>query len=172
MEPRRERFSECGIHGWLLRDSYLMVMPVPWRRSASYLQICTKNREPTSGLEPLTCSLRVCGRWLLSVARVCISAFLSGFLFPRLPTIAGYCVRVRVKLGSSILDSYAHWIPSMGRPVADGWTRRWARRLTPTLRYPFVLGRGATTKRRVPAASSPSPPPPGHHSRRLGQSRL
>jgi hypothetical protein len=30
-------------------------------------------REPTSGLEPLTCSLRVCGQWLLSVARVCKS---------------------------------------------------------------------------------------------------
>ena len=28
-------------------------------------------REPTSGLEPLTCSLRVCGQGLLSVAGVC-----------------------------------------------------------------------------------------------------
>src|SRR5918994_2358316 len=28
--------------------------------------------------------------------------FLSGFLFPALPTIAGYCVRVRVKLGSRV----------------------------------------------------------------------
>jgi hypothetical protein len=30
--------------------------------------ICRKNKEPTSGLEPLTCSLRVCGQWLLGVA--------------------------------------------------------------------------------------------------------
>jgi hypothetical protein len=29
------------------------------------------------------------------------SAFLSDFLFPVLPTVAGYCVRVRVKLGST-----------------------------------------------------------------------
>ena len=29
-------------------------------------------------------------------------AFLSGFLFPRLPTIAGYCVRVRIKLGARV----------------------------------------------------------------------
>jgi hypothetical protein len=36
-----------------------------------------------------------------------------------LPTVAGYCVRVRVKLGSSNLDSYSHWIPSMGRHAAD-----------------------------------------------------
>jgi hypothetical protein len=54
LEHRRERFSESGIHGRLLRFSYLTVMPVPWHRSASYLQICTKNRVPTSVLEPLT----------------------------------------------------------------------------------------------------------------------
>ncbi len=30
------------------------------------------------------------------------SVFLRGFLFPVLPTIAGYCVRVRVKLGSRV----------------------------------------------------------------------
>src|SRR5829696_2417857 len=32
-----------------------------------------KERKPTSGLEPLTCSLRVCGQALLRVAGVCIS---------------------------------------------------------------------------------------------------
>jgi hypothetical protein len=37
-----------------------------------------------------------------------------------LPGIAGCCVRVRVKLGSNILDSYSHWIPSMGRHAAEG----------------------------------------------------
>src|SRR5215216_4952590 len=30
-----------------------------------------------------------------------IPAYVKGFLFPALPTIAGYCVRVRVKLGSA-----------------------------------------------------------------------
>ena len=34
--------------------------------------------------------------------------------------IAEYCVQVRVKLGSSILDSYSRWIPPMGRTTADG----------------------------------------------------
>src|SRR5215208_6196712 len=32
-----------------------------------------ENREPTSGLEPLTCSLRVCGQGLLRVAQLCNS---------------------------------------------------------------------------------------------------
>jgi hypothetical protein len=59
--------------------------------------------EPTSGLEPPTCSLRVCGWWLLSVARVCISRITTRFF---VPSIAQYCrvlrPRVRVKLGSSV----------------------------------------------------------------------
>jgi hypothetical protein len=37
-----------------------------------------------------------------------------------LPTIAGYCVRVRVKLGSNILDSYSHWMPSIAGNTAEG----------------------------------------------------
>jgi hypothetical protein len=41
-------------------------------------------------------------------------------VFSVLPTIVGYCVRVRVKLGSSVLDSYSHWMPSIGRNTADG----------------------------------------------------
>jgi hypothetical protein len=43
------------------------------------------------------CSLRVRGQGLLDVAGVCISRIGRGFLFPALPTIARYCVRVRVK---------------------------------------------------------------------------
>jgi hypothetical protein len=78
------------------------------------------NKEPTSGLGLLTCSLRVCGQWLLSVAQNCKSRINRRFLFPPLLTVAGYCVWVRVKLGSSNLDSYSHWIPSMGRHAADG----------------------------------------------------
>jgi hypothetical protein len=33
------------------------------------------------------------------------SAQTTGFLFPVLPTLAGYCMRVRVKLGSSVLGN-------------------------------------------------------------------
>jgi hypothetical protein len=47
-----------------------------------------KIREPTSGLEPLTCSLRVCGQWLLSVAQACKSLIGEGF---SIPSIARYC---------------------------------------------------------------------------------
>jgi hypothetical protein len=38
--------------------------------------------EPTSGLEPLTCSLRVCGQWLLVVAWDCKSRIGDGFSVP------------------------------------------------------------------------------------------
>ena len=36
-----------------------------------------------------------------SVARACKCCIGKGFLSPVLPTVAGHCVRVRVKLGSS-----------------------------------------------------------------------
>jgi len=39
-------------------------------------------REPTSGLEPLTCSLRVIGHVLLGVARVCKSRISKPLSFP------------------------------------------------------------------------------------------
>jgi hypothetical protein len=58
--------------------------------------------EPTSGLEPLTCSSYECavsGCWALQ--RFANTAYVSGSLFPRLLGIAEHCVRVRVKLGSS-----------------------------------------------------------------------
>jgi hypothetical protein len=42
----------------------------------------TEHREPTSGLEPLTCSLRVCGKWLLSVAQPCNSRLGKGVSVP------------------------------------------------------------------------------------------
>jgi hypothetical protein len=41
-----------------------------------------------SGLEPLSCSLRVCGQWLLSVARVCELRIDNGSL---VRLIAHYC---------------------------------------------------------------------------------
>jgi hypothetical protein len=49
-------------------------------------------REPTSGLEPLTCSLRVCGQWLLRVARACKFRISKPFL---VPWLARYCRALR-----------------------------------------------------------------------------
>jgi len=47
-----------------------------------------KKREPTSGLEPLPCSLRVCGQELLRVARACKFRIDKGF---SVPCIAHHC---------------------------------------------------------------------------------
>src|SRR5215203_3569803 len=85
--------------------------------ACTYRSIYEENKGPTSGLEPLTCSLRVCGQWLLGVARVCKSRISKRF---SVPCVAHYCVRVRVKLGSSILDRYSRCTPSMGRNTAEG----------------------------------------------------
>ena len=51
-----------------------------------------ENKESTSGLEPLTCSLRVCGQWLLVVAGVCISRISKRF---SVPSFARYCSELR-----------------------------------------------------------------------------
>src|SRR5215208_3198430 len=51
-----------------------------------------KIEEPTSGLEPLTCSLRVCGQWLLGVARDCKSCINRRSL---VPSVARYFRRLR-----------------------------------------------------------------------------
>jgi hypothetical protein len=63
--------------------------------------------EPTSGLEPLTCSLRVCGHVLQGIA---IAAYLKGFPFSGLLSVAPYCVpggiRV-VSISSSLLRESA-----------------------------------------------------------------
>jgi hypothetical protein len=67
------------------------VSGLPWPKRRA------DERTPTA----YPCSLRVCGQWLLGIAGCANPADLKDLLFPRLPTIAGYCVRVRVKLGSS-----------------------------------------------------------------------
>ena len=36
------------------------------------------------------------------------------------PILARNCAWVRVKLGSSILDSYSHWMPSIAHNTAEG----------------------------------------------------
>src|SRR3712207_5675274 len=78
-------------------------MPVPWCRSTFFLQIATKWRADERTRTAYPCSLRVRGRAFLSVARAGKSRIGIGFpvlyIAPVLPTIAGYCVRVRVKLG-------------------------------------------------------------------------
>ncbi len=70
--------------------------PIPYRglgialcftRSTFYLQIW-RRAGPTSGLEPLICSLRVCGQQWLSVAGVCKFGISKGF---SVPCIAHYC---------------------------------------------------------------------------------
>jgi hypothetical protein len=58
----------------------------------------TKGRRADSNRLPLL-QLRVCGQWLLRVARVCFSRITTRFF---VPSIAHYCIRVRVKLGSSV----------------------------------------------------------------------
>jgi hypothetical protein len=71
-----------------------------------YLQIAIKwradERTRTADLESLSeCAVSSC--WALH--RIANHAYVSGSLFSLLPTIAGYCVRVRVKLGSSGVGS-------------------------------------------------------------------
>ena len=50
------------------------------------------HREPTSGLEPLACSLRVCGQGLLSIAQGCKPRLDKGL---SIPCIAYYCRALR-----------------------------------------------------------------------------
>ena len=65
------------------------------------LAIYRRKAQLTSGLEPPTCSLRVSGHGLLTVAGACNSCIGKGFLLPVLLAIAACCVWVRVKLGPS-----------------------------------------------------------------------
>ena len=61
------------------------------RLFAFYLQIATK-REPTSGLEPLTCSLRVIIRRCRGLHEVANPAYSKRFPFSGLLSVAPYCV--------------------------------------------------------------------------------
>ena len=58
----------------------------PCLEFSAYLSQISK--EPRSGLEPLTCSLRVCGQGLLSVAQDCKHRKIKGF---SVLCIAHYC---------------------------------------------------------------------------------
>ena len=81
--PRRRRFG--------LESTADVLLTKPSTRTSwasRFYWFCRKNREPTSGLEPPTCSLRVCGLWLLGVAGVCKSRIDKEF---SVPCIAHYC---------------------------------------------------------------------------------
>ena len=67
-------------------------------------------REPTSGLEPLTCSLRVSRLGLRGVAEVCKSPLCKRVSLLRFADYALCCIRVRVKLGSTkrVLRGFAY----------------------------------------------------------------
>jgi len=71
-----------------------------------FLQIA-RNEEPTSGLESLSCSLRVIHQALHGAAN---TAFLSGFLCCGLPRVAPYCAPggVRVVSGGDGLSLFQH----------------------------------------------------------------
>jgi hypothetical protein len=69
-------------------DVLLTKPPTRTSRAFPFCGVCRQKREPTSGLEPLSCSLRVCGQWLLSVAQACKSRINKRFFFP---SFARYC---------------------------------------------------------------------------------
>src|SRR5215208_3112518 len=62
------------------------------QRLIEFYRICRKNREPTSGLEPLTCSLRVIIHALQGFAEVCKSRISRRFPLLR---VAECCTALR-----------------------------------------------------------------------------
>ena len=78
-----------------------------------------QSRRADSNRLPLL-QLRVITQALLGVAGVCKRRVTTRYFVPWFAHYCGHCVRVRVKLESSILDGYSHWIPSMRRHAADG----------------------------------------------------
>ena len=69
---------------WVIATAALL-LPRPqyscWRLFY-FLWFCRKNKEPTSGLEPLTCSLRVIIQALHGFARACKFPISKGFSLP------------------------------------------------------------------------------------------
>jgi hypothetical protein len=57
-------------------------------------------RVPTSGLEPLSCSLRVIGQALQGIAH---AAYLEGFPFPALLCVAPYCAPGGIRVVSNVV---------------------------------------------------------------------
>src|SRR5215218_2629376 len=63
--------------------------------------------EPTSGLEPLTCSLRVISQACRGVQGIALAAYLRRFFFSALLGVAPYCVPGGVRVVSQGLQWYA-----------------------------------------------------------------
>jgi hypothetical protein len=72
----------------------------------SYLLTALKG-EPTSGLEPLTCSLRVITQPLQGCAGGCKYRTFRGVPFPALLRVAPYCVPGGIRLVSNGIDSFS-----------------------------------------------------------------
>src|SRR5215208_3552737 len=72
LQPLVARQCRGGGFGIESSADVLLTKPSTRKSCASrYYGICRKNKEPTSGLEPLTCSLRVIGHALQGFAEVC-----------------------------------------------------------------------------------------------------
>jgi hypothetical protein len=80
-----------------------------------FYEFCRQNMEPTSGLEPLTCSLRVIIRTLQRFAQDCKSHYLGDFLFCGLPCVAPNCARGGVK----VVSTSAPYPPSTTPALVD-----------------------------------------------------
>src|SRR5215213_2442802 len=83
--------------------------------ACTYRSIYEENKGPTSGLEPPTCSLRVCGLGLLSVARACNSRIDKPVTFLWLPLC---CTVMRSRWCQSGVNFTSHllgqWVPRVG----------------------------------------------------------
>jgi hypothetical protein len=63
-----------------------------------------QSEEPTSGLEPLTCSLRVITQALQGPAQGCKCPYLGGFLCSWLRCVAPYCAPGGVRVVSTLFS--------------------------------------------------------------------
>ena len=84
----------CGF-GTLINAQRLGVRTSSYVSSLASASLASRtrvNKVTTSGLEPLTCSFRVCGQWLLDVAGVCNFGIYMGF---SVPSFAHYCRALR-----------------------------------------------------------------------------
>ena len=129
------------------------------------------NKEPTSGLEPLTCSLRVIIQVLQEFAGVCKSRISKPV---SLLSFAGCCTVLRSRWYQSginrsiapsqscsrgartqstfstsprlvsiqlILDRYSHWMLSLAETLRTRCMSHWVRRSPLALRFPSVVAR-------------------------------
>jgi hypothetical protein len=85
------------VHDLLLTKPSMLVS-----ETFHFYGICRKNKEPTSGLEPLTCSLRVIGQALLGAAWGCKSPISRRLSLLR---VAGCCTVLRSRWYRSGINS-------------------------------------------------------------------